>query len=93
MPRPTLALAHGLARTDDRWAAAVDATARGTVVLAERVAGADDGIVDGAVRGLVHRVRRAGSLARRPQTGLVHQYYVQAVALVAAGIALVVVVR
>ena len=91
--RPTLALARALAHADDRWAGAVDGIGRGVAAGAPRLARVDDAWVDGAVRGLARRVRQAGSLARRPQTGLLHQYYLQAVALVATGIALVVVVR
>ncbi len=91
--RPSLGLARGLARADEAWAGVVDGAGHASVLLAGRLGRADDAWVDGAVRGLAHGVRRAGALARRPQSGLLHQYYVQAVALVAAGIALVVVVR
>jgi len=36
--------------------------------------------VDEVVRAIVTGARRAGTLARRPQTGQLHQYYAQAVA-------------
>ncbi len=91
--RPTLATARAAAGADDRLAVAVDGAGRGATLVAAAVTRADDRVVDGAVRGVAHRARQAGALARRPQTGVLHQYYVQAVALVAAGIVLVVVVR
>ncbi len=91
--RPTLALARTLARADDGVAAAVDASGRGVLALATRAAAVDDHWVDGAVCGLAGGVRRLAASARRPQTGLLHQYYVQAVALVALGAALVLLVR
>ncbi len=91
--RPTVALARSAARADDVLASAVDATALGVTTVASAAGRADDRVVDGVVRGVAYRVRQAGALARRPQTGLLHQYYVQAVAIVAAGIALLVVVR
>ncbi len=91
--RPTVALARSAARADDVLASAVDATAHGVTTVASAAGRADDRVVDGVVRGVAYRVRQAGALARRPQTGLLHQYYVQAVAIVAAGIALLVVVR
>ncbi len=49
--------------------------------------------VDGAVRGLARATRRAGAAARRPQTGLLHQYYAQAVAGLALLFALLLLVR
>lgn len=108
--RPTLALAGGLARADDRLLdRAVDGLARtvrrgaralarsdvavldrgvdataGSAVRAARWAAAGDGRgVDGAVTAVATAARRLGALARRPQTGQLHQYYAQAaVALV-----------
>ncbi len=91
--RPTLALAHRLARADDGLARGLDATATATVALARGLARIDDRLVDGAVRSVADGVRRVAASARRPQTGLLHQYYVQAVALVALGAALVLLVR
>ncbi|HEX3005297.1 MAG TPA: proton-conducting transporter membrane subunit [Angustibacter sp.] len=91
--RPTLGLASGLARADDALGAALDASGRGTLAVATRAAAVDDRWVDGAVRGLAGGVRRLAASARRPQTGLLHQYYVQAVALVALGAVLVLLVR
>lgn len=91
--RPTLTLARGLTTADDQLARGLDAAAVGTVALAARAASVDDRWVDGAVRGVAAGVRRLAASARRPQTGLLHQYYVQAVALVALGAALVLLVR
>ena len=90
---PTLVLARVLASGDDRLGRAVDSGAGGTVALAARAAAFDDHWVDGAVRGVARGVRRLAASARRPQTGLLHQYYVQAVALVALGAVLVLFVR
>jgi hypothetical protein len=78
-PRPALAVARALATVDDRVIdRAVLATAGGVRRLAARLSGADGRIVDGAVRGVARAFRRAGAAARRPQTGLLHQYYAQA---------------
>ncbi|MEV4703154.1 proton-conducting transporter membrane subunit [Actinoplanes sp. NPDC049316] len=93
--RPVLGLARVLARFDDRVLdRAVEATAPGTLRLARTAARADDAGVDAAVRALAAGTRRLGDLARRPQTGQVHQYYAQAVVgLTAAVLLLVLVVR
>jgi NADH:ubiquinone oxidoreductase subunit 5 (subunit L)/multisubunit Na+/H+ antiporter MnhA subunit len=90
---PVLGLARLLDRADAGLATGVDATARGTARLAAHAGTVDDRWVDGAVRGVARQARRAGALARRPQTGLLHQYYVQAVVLVASGAAVLVLVR
>ena len=78
---PTMYLAHALSRFDDR---VLD---RGV----DRVGGLGRGLarlsavrvevgVDDVVHSIVATTRRAGTLARRPQTGQLHQYYAQAVA-------------
>ncbi|MGW4859553.1 proton-conducting transporter transmembrane domain-containing protein [Kocuria palustris] len=80
-------LARAAARFDDRVldvgvhaaAAAGDATGR----LTARI---DDAGVDRGVEGIAVRVRRLGELARAPQTGAVHQYFLQAVAVFAVGV-------
>jgi hypothetical protein len=78
-PRPALAVARALATVDDRVIdRAVLATAGGVRRVAALLSGADRRVVDGAVRGTARAFRRAGAAARRPQTGLLHQYYVQA---------------
>jgi hypothetical protein len=53
----------------------------------------DDTYVDGLVRRLAVAARRLGDLARRPQTGLVHQYYAQAVAVLGAAVLLLLLLR
>jgi NADH:ubiquinone oxidoreductase subunit 5 (subunit L)/multisubunit Na+/H+ antiporter MnhA subunit len=108
--RPTLALARGLARVDDRVldrgvlaaAGAVRGAARGlargddrvldrgveasaalTVRAADRASAGDVRGVDGGVSALAAATRRLGVLARRPQTGQLHQYYAQAAVVLA----------
>lgn len=76
-----LALARGLARLDERVLdRGVTAVSAGALRLARAAGRTDAAGVDGAVRGTADALLRAGSLARRPQTGLVHQYYAMAAA-------------
>jgi len=82
--RPTLALARQLARFDDR---VLDRAVLG-VATAGLTAGrfADrrgERSIDGAVAAVAAGARRLGTLARRPQTGQLHQYYAQAAAALA----------
>lgn len=92
--RPSMRLAAVLARFDDRIVdRAVDDGARLLSRGAHRVADADLLGIDGAVEGVARTVRRLGDLARMPQTGQLHQYYVQAVGVLAAGLVLLVLVR
>lgn len=111
--RPTLGLAHLLARFDDavvdrsvtsvagavpmvaRSAARFDdkvldpgvgTTAHATHSVGRSAARLDDTVVDGAVEGLAGWIRRLGQLARAPQTGAVHQYLLQAVAVLAVAV-------
>ncbi|MGQ1795812.1 NADH-quinone oxidoreductase subunit 5 family protein [Kocuria oceani] len=80
-------LARAAARTDDRVLdAGVEATARTLDATGRGAARLDDTVVDSAVEGLAGRVRRLGGLARAPQTGAVHQYFLQAVAVLAVGV-------
>ena len=65
---PTMGLARGLARIDDRW-------------------------VDGTVEALAAGIRRLGELARRPQTGLLHRYYLAGVVVLVAVVLLLATVR
>ncbi|GAB2687081.1 proton-conducting transporter transmembrane domain-containing protein [Thalassiella azotivora] len=58
----------------------VTGAARGAEALARAVTSVDVGRVDGAVRSLARGLGAAGSAARRPQTGLLHQYYAMSVA-------------
>jgi NADH:ubiquinone oxidoreductase subunit 5 (subunit L)/multisubunit Na+/H+ antiporter MnhA subunit len=92
--RPTVGLAHVLARFDDDVLdRAVEAAATASIRLAERVARIDVRRVDAAVEAAAVSVRRLGELARRSQTGLLHQYYLTAVVLLAAIVLLLVTVR
>ncbi len=82
--RPVEVLAHRLAHLDDAVLdRGVEATARGTVRLTRIAALVDDRVIDGGVGAVVAGVRRLGGLARRPQTGQLHQYYLQALAVLA----------
>ncbi|GAA1223883.1 NADH-quinone oxidoreductase subunit L [Rhodoglobus aureus] len=73
--------------------AAVDATARASILAGLRAARADDRGIDGAVAGLARHIRRLGSLARRPQTGKIHQYYAQIAITLAAVFILTLLIR
>lgn len=90
--RPVLALAERLARFDDRvLAAAVDRAAGGTLALGRLTVGVERR-VDAAVEAVATGARRLGAAARRPQTGQLHQYYLQTLAVLAAGALLLLVV-
>ncbi|WP_340557066.1 proton-conducting transporter transmembrane domain-containing protein [Streptomyces sp. GSL17-111] len=92
--RPVLAAAGALARFDDTVVdRAVAAAPRAVRRLAGWTARADRGGVDGLVRGVATGTRRLGAAALRPQTGQLHQYYAQAVALLAASVALLLLLR
>jgi NADH:ubiquinone oxidoreductase subunit 5 (subunit L)/multisubunit Na+/H+ antiporter MnhA subunit len=94
VPRGVRALARGLAAADDRGLdAAVIGTARATRALATAVDRRGEFSVDGVVRLVAAGGRSLGRLARRPQTGQIHQYYAQAAAALAVLALLVVVVR
>ncbi|MGC1208660.1 MAG: proton-conducting transporter membrane subunit [Ornithinimicrobium sp.] len=91
---PTLRLAQALARFDDAVLdRAVDGIGRVTMTVAAQAGRFDDVAVDGAVRGAARSVRRLATLARHPQTGLVHQYYLQSTLVIAAGFLLLMTVR
>ncbi len=92
--RPTLALATALARFDDRVLhAAVLATVPAARRLAAGAARADDGgLHTGVVGRIATGARDLGRLARRPQTGQLHQYYAQAAVVLAAAVVLLLVV-
>ncbi|UGY93632.1 proton-conducting transporter membrane subunit [Streptomyces gobiensis] len=92
--QPALALARLLARFDD---AVLDRAVMAAAVAVRRLsswcATSDRRGVDGLVRGIALGTRRLGDLARRPQTGQLHQYYAQAVALLVAAVALLLLLR
>ncbi|MHC5705148.1 NADH-quinone oxidoreductase subunit 5 family protein [Streptomyces tirandamycinicus] len=79
--RPVQRLAEELAGFDDRVLdRGVDGLARGTLRLADVVNRRVETAVDGLVEGTAAASRALGRLARRPQTGQLHQYLAQAVA-------------
>ena len=83
--KPTATVAQTLARFDDRViAGGVRATAAAGSALARVADTRVEWSVEGAVRVLARGVRALGRLARRPQTGQLHQYYAQAVVVLAA---------
>ena len=84
---------RGIEATVVRLDGAVETTSRASLWTAARAARDDDRWFDGAVEGLAAQLRRLGRLARRPQTGQLHQYYIQAVAVLAIGVLLLVTVR
>lgn len=92
--RPALAAARALARFDDSVLdRAVTGTAAGVRRLASWASAADRSGVDRAVRGVADGARYLGELARRPQTGQLHQYYAQALVLLTAAAVLLLLLR
>lgn len=93
-PRPALALARAMAAVDDggidRAVWAVAAAVRRVASLSAR---GDERFVDGGVLGIASSLRRAGAAARRPQTGLLHQYFVETVVGLGVLLVLLLVVR
>ncbi len=78
---PTMYLAHALARFDDRVLDQGIDRVGGLGRLLARLSSVRLEVgVDDVVRAIAAGTRRAGTLARRPQTGQLHQYYAQAVA-------------
>ncbi|MFU8854835.1 proton-conducting transporter membrane subunit [Micromonospora sp. SL1-18] len=89
---PTLRCAEALARFDDRVLdRGVELVSAGSLRLARRVGLADDRWLDGAVERLAAGTRRLGQLARRPQTGQLHHYYLQAVIVLLVAVVVLVV--
>lgn len=92
--RPTLRLARLLARFDDQVVdRAVTLAWQGMLAGARESARFDRNVVDRAAESFADQVRRLGRLARRPQTGQLHQYYLQALLVLAAGVVLLIVTR
>lgn len=89
-----LVAASVTAVADDRYLdGAVRASARGGDAVAALTARTDDQAVDGAVESFARQVRRLGGMARAPQTGQLHQYYLQVAAALAVGVVVLLVVR
>ncbi|RZU30816.1 proton-conducting transporter membrane subunit [Blastococcus saxobsidens] len=87
-------VARQAARADDgALDGAVTGLAWATRRAADGSARVDAGVVDGGVRATARIIHRAGRAARRPQTGLLHQYYVQAVVGLGFLLVLLLVVR
>ena len=88
---PTLALAAALARFDDAVLdRPVAATGRLVLTLAKRADRVDRFGIDATVTGVARVMARLGRLARRPQTGQIYSYYLQAVlALLAVAVIVV----
>ncbi|MBL1074316.1 NADH-quinone oxidoreductase subunit L [Nocardia sp. 2] len=77
---PVFTLARGLARFDDQVLdRGVRAAARGALAAADGLDRDAEHSIDRAVRGIGRAAGGVGRLARRPETGLVHQYFAQAV--------------
>ena len=94
MAHRTVRLTGFAARVDDAVLdRGVEAVAHGTVRLTGVAARVDDHAIDRSVGAVVAGVRRLGGLARRPQTGQLHQYYLQALAMLAAALLVLVLVR
>lgn len=82
---PTFALARGVATADRRILdGAVDAVASGCLRTGRAVRHLDRLGVDGAVRAVAGGVRRAGNALPAIQSGQLHHYYLQAVAVLGA---------
>ncbi len=92
--RPVLACAQALARFDDHVLdRGVDGSAAAVGGTARRAAAFDDRRLDGAVEAVARWLRGLGELARRPQAGQLHGYYIQAVVVLLVGVLLLVMVR
>ncbi len=92
--RPVLRLSGLLARVDDAVLdRGVGATVRWTVKLAGASARADDDGVDAVVRRVASGARTLGRVVQRPQTGQLHQYYLQALLVLGLAVLVLVIVR
>ncbi len=91
---PTVALSRALARFDDEILdRSIMISAQGVARGARSLTRFDTKGVDGTVEGLATQSRRLGRLARRPQTGKVHQYYAQITIVIGVLFILILVVR
>jgi|SRR5690625_884911 len=87
-------ISGGLAHFDDHsLSRGVTRVAAATVQAADASAFADDRGFDRAVRGVASGFRKLGRLAREPQTGQLHHYYIASIAIFTVGVLLLVIVR
>ncbi|WP_278237377.1 proton-conducting transporter membrane subunit [Isoptericola sp. AK164] len=93
VPTGALAAARGAGTADGGIDRGVHGVAGLAVTGARHAAVADDRGVDGVVRDVATGAGRAGRAARRPQTGLLHQYYAQVAAGLGALLVLLILVR
>jgi len=90
----TLGVSGGLAHFDDHGLSrGVTGIAAATVRAADASAFADDRGLDRLVQGIASGFRKLGRLAREPQTGQLHHYYIASIAVFAVGVLLLVIVR
>lgn len=90
--RPAMAAGRAAARFDDRVVdRGVERASAATIALATRAGRVDDRRIDRVVEVVAAGLRRLGHLARRPQTGQLHQYYLQAVVVLVVGVVVLVV--
>lgn len=83
--RPTLALARSLAWFDDHVIdRSLTMLTAATHRLALTASWADAHVIDRGVSAVAVRVGRLGQLARAPQTGAIHQYFLQTVVVLTA---------
>ncbi|CAN5306286.1 hypothetical protein BH09ACT11_BH09ACT11_06790 [soil metagenome] len=86
--------ARGAARFDDAGLDhGVEALSRASLRAAEHSAVGENRWIDATVERIASWVRALGRIARRPQTGQLHEYYIQAVAVLAIGVLLLLTVR
>lgn len=86
-------LSRQAAKFDDRLLdRGVEIASARSLHVAQRAARADDRWLDGAVEAFATGMRRLGQLARHPQTGQLHQYYLQAVVALLVGVVVLVLV-
>ncbi|MCW3840607.1 proton-conducting transporter membrane subunit [Micromonospora yasonensis] len=90
--RPTLRCAQALARFDDQVLdRGIELAAARSLRLAQHAGRTDDRGLDAAVDRVAAAARRLGRLARRPQTGQLHQYYLQAIVVFVVAVVVLIV--
>jgi len=90
---PVRHLSHGAVLLDDRIDRAVTTIATTVLGSARGARRVDTSVVDAGAEGVAAGAARVGALARRTQTGQLHQYYAQVVAVLAVATALLLLVR